>query len=92
MGRLVRNHSTNIEGLITLLKRICSNVEIKSVTPGVLAKTRGKAPKLLLRISVPIRGGYKLIARKGGLSQEVFVITDCSLTCLEKLIEDALKY
>ena len=89
MGRLVENHSTHIEGLIPWLKRISSYKEIKTVTPGVLAKTRGKSPKLLIRISVPIRGGYKLIARKGSLIQEVFVITDINLICLQNLIEDA---
>ncbi|MEM9246515.1 MAG: DUF2103 domain-containing protein, partial [Cyanobacteria bacterium P01_F01_bin.153] len=43
-------------------------------------------PKFLLKVSVPIRGGFKLIARKGKTTQEVFVITHLSKPQLEMAI------
>jgi hypothetical protein len=42
---------------------------------------------LRLKISVPIRGGYKLIARQGKSVQEVFAVTRLSQPELETLIE-----
>jgi hypothetical protein len=39
-----------------------------------------------LRISVPIRGGYKIIARQGKTVQEVFILT----TLLQDELEGAI--
>ncbi len=44
-----------------------------------------------LRVSVPIRGGYKLVARKGSSVQEVFVVTDLSQLELEAAIRRCLE-
>ncbi|MBW4641650.1 MAG: DUF2103 domain-containing protein [Goleter apudmare HA4340-LM2] len=74
-GRLVWNHSTHIPGLIPILERLCQQDGIQTVTPGVIGRVRGHAPKMQLRISVPIRGGYKVIARQGKTVQEVFILT-----------------
>lgn len=60
--------------------------QIQTVTPGRLSRVRSHAPKLRLKVSVPIRGGYKLIARKGKSAQEVFIVTDLEQTQLEDAI------
>jgi len=75
MGRLVQNHSTHIEGLIKWLKKIAANSEIKTVTPASLSKTNGKGEKLVLKVTVKTNEGYKILARKGKLVQEVFLVT-----------------
>ncbi|MEN9223264.1 MAG: DUF2103 domain-containing protein [Thermostichus sp. BF3_bins_97] len=82
-GRLVWNHSTHISGLIPVLERLIQQAGIKTVTPGALSRSRGRIPQLQLRVSVPIRGGYKLVARKGNSVQEVFVVTELSQPELE---------
>ncbi len=76
MGRLVQNHSTHIEGLIKWLKKIAEIDDIKTVTPASLSKTNGKGENLGLKVTVKTNEGYKLLARKGRLVQEVFVVTN----------------
>ncbi|GAB4210521.1 MAG: DUF2103 domain-containing protein [Synechococcales cyanobacterium] len=90
-GRLVWNHSTHISGLIPVLTRLADQPGIKTVTPGALARSKGRIPQLHIRTSVPIRGGFKLVARHGTSVQEVFVVTDLEQPALEQLIEDCLK-
>ena len=87
MGRLVQNHSTHIEGLIKWLKKIANNDEIKTVTPASLAKTNGRGEKLALKVTVKTKEGYKLLARKGKLVQEVFVVTSIDEYEILELIE-----
>tara|TARA_Y100001968_G_scaffold322420_1_gene358481 strand:+ start:908 stop:1210 length:303 start_codon:yes stop_codon:yes gene_type:complete len=76
MGRLVQNHSTHIEGLIKWLKKIAERDEIKTVTPASLSKTNGRGEILKLKVTVKTNEGYKLLARKGTLVQEVFLVTN----------------
>tara|TARA_Y100001968_G_scaffold329592_1_gene379281 strand:+ start:920 stop:1222 length:303 start_codon:yes stop_codon:yes gene_type:complete len=78
MGRLVQNHSTHIDGLIKWLKKIAEMDEIKTVTPASLSKTKGKGENLELKITVKTNEGYKLLARKGKLVQEVFLVTNAN--------------
>ncbi|MCF2972179.1 DUF2103 domain-containing protein [Synechococcus sp. Nb3U1] len=85
-GRLVWNHSTHISGLIPVLEGLIQQAGIKTVTPGALSHSRGRIPQLQLRVSVPIRGGYKLVARKGTSVQEVFVVTELSQPELETVL------
>lgn len=75
MGRLVITHSTYVDGLIPLLRRLAAQEGIDTVTPAVITRVRGRSPTLTLRISTPIRGGHKLVARRGTSAQEVFVVT-----------------
>ena len=75
MSRIVKTHSTYLDGLISKLKELCKLEEISTITPGVISKTKGRSDKFQLRITSPIQGGYKLIARKGSSVQEVFIIT-----------------
>jgi len=90
-GRLVWNHSTHLEGLIPILERLVTHKGISTVTPGVISRARSNSQKLKLRVSVPIRGGYKVIARHGKSVQEVFIITDLSEQDLKSAIEASYK-
>ena len=87
MGRLVQNHSTNIEGLIKWLKKIAASDEIKTVTPASLSKTNGRGENLTLKVTVKTNEGYKLLARKGKLVQEVFLVTSMDESEIIKIIE-----
>ena len=88
MGRIVLNHSTYIDGLIPILKKLASNTNIKTITPAIISKSRGKSSKLIIRISVKTISGYKAIARKGQTAQEVFISTNLGKDELKKLIDN----
>ena len=88
MGRIVLNHSTHIEGLIPVLKKLASNINIKTVTPAIISRVKGKSSRLIIRVSIKTINGYKAIARKGRTAQEVFISTDLSKDELKKLIDD----
>ncbi len=87
MGRVVITHSTYIEGLIPVLKKLASNERIKTVTPAIISKVRGRASKLIIRVSAITIGGYKAIARKGQSAQEIFITTDMNIDELRYLID-----
>jgi hypothetical protein len=90
-GRLVWNHSTHLPGLIPILKRLTQVAGIGTVTPAVIGRTKSHSPQFKIKISTEIRGGYKLIARKGKMFQEVFVLTGLSqedlLAAIGRLID-----
>ena len=86
MGRVVITHSTYIEGLIPILKKLASNEKIKTITPAIITKVRGRSSKLIIRVSVIITGGYKAIARKGQSAQEIFITTDMKVDELRYLL------
>ena len=90
-GRLVWNHSTHIPGLIPILVRLTKLDGIQTITPAVIGRARGHAPRMQLRVSVPIRGGFKVIARQGKTVQEVFILTTLSQDKIEDAIAIALK-
>jgi hypothetical protein len=90
MGRLVITHSTYLEGLIPLLKRLVQDPAIDTITPAVIARVKGRSPELRLRVSTPITGGWKLVARRGSSAQEVFVVTALKAEALEDRIVQAL--
>ena len=92
MGRLVITHSTYLEGLIPLLKRLVQDPAIETITPAVISRVKGRAPELRLRVSTPITGGWKLVARRGSSAQEVFIVTDLEALELEQRIEEALSH
>jgi len=87
LGRLVLNHSTNIEGLIPILKKLALDINIKTITPAAISRARGRSSKLIIRLSVKTINGYKAIARKGKTAQEVFISTDLSKDELKKIID-----
>ena len=88
MGRLVQNHSTNIEGLVKWLKKIAIVDEIKTITPASLSKTKGRGENLSLKVTVKTNEGYKLLARKGKLVQEVFLVTKLDENRIIDIIEE----
>ncbi|MBD0264244.1 MAG: DUF2103 domain-containing protein [Tolypothrix sp. T3-bin4] len=90
-ARLVWNHSTHIPGLIPILERLCQHEGLQTVTPGVIGRVRGHCPKMQLRVSVPIRGGFKVIARQGKTVQEVFILTTLDQDKLEEAIAIAMR-
>ncbi len=90
-GRLVLNHSTHIPGLISRLEKLVKYDEISTITPGVIASARSHSPHFKLKVSVPIRGGYKLIARQGKTVQEVFILTTLAQDLLEAAIAQVIK-
>ena len=87
MGRIVLNHSTYIEGLIPVLRKLAANINIKTITPAIISRVRGRSSKLVIRISVKTINGYKAIARKGKTAQEVFISTDLSKDELKNLLD-----
>jgi hypothetical protein len=89
-GRIVWNHSTHLPGLIPILEKLVTVKGIQTITPAVISRARSNAQKMRIKVSVPIQGGYKLIARKGKTAQEVFVITTLTKSQLEGAIAQLL--
>ena len=87
MGRVVITHSTYLEGLIPLLRALAAEPGIDTVTPAVIGRVRGRTSGLRLRVSTPITGGHKLVARRGGSVQEVFVITTWTRERLQERLD-----
>ena len=84
MGRLVLNHSSNME-LIPILRRLALNSNIKTITPAVISRVRGRSSQLMIGLSVKTINGYKAIARKGKLPKK-FISTDLSKEELKKML------
>lgn len=87
-GRLVLNHSTHLPGLIPLLARLADYPQIKTVTPGRIARVKSRPVPLKIKVTVPVSGGYKLQARAQSNVQEVFVVTDLGEEALEKILAE----
>jgi len=90
MGRVVVTHSTYLEGLIPLLRALANREGIDTVTPAVICRVKGRSPQLRLKISTPITGGFKIMARRGSSAQEVFVITRWEREQLQQTIDELL--
>ncbi len=88
LGRVVITHSTYVDGLIPWLKSLAKDHRIQTVTPAVINRVRGRSQTLQLRVSTPIRGGFKLMARKGSTVQEVFVVTELEQSQLQKVVDE----
>jgi hypothetical protein len=86
-ARLVLNHSTHLPGLISLLTRLAEQSGIKTITPGRMARVKGRPTPLKVRVTVPITGGFKLQARAQSNVQEVFVITELSAQSLQTTLD-----
>lgn len=89
-GRLVLTHSTHLPGLIPILNRLAAQPGIQTITPAVIGRAKAHIPTLKLKVSVPIRGGFKLIARQGKTVQEVFLLTTLNQADLEAAIARAM--
>jgi len=87
MARLVQNHSSAAPGLKEVLKRLAQRLpDTDTITPGRLAQTRGTRESFTLSFGAaePPVYGFKLIARKGKASQEVFVVSQVPRREMEK--------
>ncbi len=91
MGRLVLNHSTNLEGVIPLLKKLARHKNIGTITPACISKVKGRSTNFTIRISVRTISGFKAIARKGQTAQEIFITTNLSKDELKTLIDSYSK-
>jgi hypothetical protein len=87
MARLVITHSTYVEGLIPLLRKLAALPGIDTITPAVISRVKGRSNGLRLRVSSPITGGHKLLARRGTTAQEVFVVTQLSRDQLQEHLD-----
>lgn len=87
MGRVVITHSTYIDGLTPLLRRLAQVPGIDTVTPAVICRVKGRSPLLRLRVSAPITGGHKVVARLGTSVQEVFVVTPMDTQALQDVLD-----
>ena len=76
-----------MQGLIPILQKLVRNKNIKTVTPAVISKAKGRSSKLIIRLSVKTINGYKAIARKGKTAQEVLISTDLSREELKEIID-----
>ena len=88
MGRIVITHSTYIDGLIPRLKKLVTKKGIKTITPGIIKRTKGKSEKFRIKVSAPIKNGFKVIARKGNSCQEVFITCSLDEYAIEKQLEE----
>ena len=86
VGRVVLNHSTHVEGLIPWLTALSLKKGIGTITPGVISRSKGRSEAIKIRITSEIKGGYKLIARRGRSAQEVFLLSKLNRLELIKLI------
>jgi hypothetical protein len=73
-----------------VLQKLIRQPGIKTVTPGVIGRTRGRSARLELRISVPTRGGFKVVARRGTSVQEIFIVTQLNHVQLETALKQVL--
>jgi len=93
-ARLVRNHSSFAPGLEPVLKELAARMpSTDTITPGRLAKTGGRSEHFELRFGAagPHLHGYKLLARKGKSSQEVFVNTKLGREEMEAHVAGAIE-
>ena len=72
------------------MKKIAESDEIKTVTPASLSKTNGRGENLGLKVTVRTKEGYKLLARKGRLVQEVFLVTNLDENEVIELANDTI--
>jgi hypothetical protein len=86
-GRLVLTHSTHIPGLVPLLRRLATTPGVDTIVPGRLyagcGSGRGGGAGPAVRVTVPTGHGFKLLARHGSQTQEVFVVTTLAREAVE---------
>jgi hypothetical protein len=94
-ARLVRNHSSFAPGLEPVLKALAARMpSTDTITPGRLAKTGGRSEHFELSrfgAAGPSLHGFKLLARKGKSSQEVFVNTKLGREEMEAHVAGAIE-
>ena len=89
MARLVLNHSTNLNGLIKWLKILSAEETIQTITPACISKTKNNGGQLSIRITRKTNEGYKLVARKGQLAQEIYLVTKLTEKSIDEMIKNS---
>ncbi len=79
-----------IDGLRPVLERLLASDEVRLVVPGVIRTVRDARGPVRIRVTVPLRNGWKAIALASGARQELFIGTALSQPELEALIRAAL--
>jgi hypothetical protein len=87
--RLKIEHSI-IDGVRPVLERLLVNESIRSVIPGVIKPVRDARGAVRIRVTVPVRNGWKAIALSAGARQELFISTALGQAELETLLAAAL--
>ena len=72
------------------MTRLAEQPDIKTITPGRIARAKGRPTPLKIKVTVPIVGGHKMQARAKSNVQEVFVITDLSAEALQEMVNQLL--
>jgi hypothetical protein len=88
-GKLKIEHSI-LDGVRAMLQRLlAANPDIRSVIPGVIRVVRDAKGPVKVRITVPVRNGWKAIALSDGARQELFISTAMTREQLEAALEKA---
>ena len=95
-SRIVLNHSTHVDGLIEALRSGATRAALAGVTtftPGRISRTRGgNAESLRISVSVEIAGGWKCLARRGSMVQELFITTALGEEQLQLLLNSIVEF
>eukprot|EP00959_Pyramimonas_sp_CCMP1952_P384148 8050720-Pyramimonas_sp.AAC.1 len=91
IGKVVLNHSTHVEGLTAVLRRLATHEGVAVLIPGRIATSRGRHEGFNLKITTPTPQGFKLVARRGKTAQEVFVVTSLKREELESSIKKEIE-
>jgi len=94
--KIVLNHSTHIPGLLPMLSRLIAMVEqnehsVSTVVPGRVSQSNGRSVPLSFRVTTSVKGGWKIVARKSSMVQEVFFVTDASRIELIDAVAETFK-
>lgn len=74
-----------------MLERLLkTNMEIRSVIPGVIRPVRDARGDPAIHVTVQTKNGWKAIALSAGARQELFISTELSKEQLEETIREAL--
>ena len=71
-----------------MVEKDCSKQRDKNSYTCLIIKDYGRGEKLELKVTVKTNEGYKLLARKGRLVQEVFLVTRLADSEIKKIIEE----
>ena len=88
-ARVVLNHSTHVPGLIAFLQSLDASLA-STITPGRITRTQGNAQHLSIRLTVPVTGGHKALAKRGSLCQEIFFTSGADAPTLQALLDAKL--
>jgi hypothetical protein len=91
LARVVLTHSTHVEGLVAALKAV-PYAACETLVPGRIKTVSGSGTGgcLTLRVTVPVPGGFRVLAQRGTSLQEVFATTRLSKEELHAALQAAL--